>query len=228
MVQSIVNWDYHLLSSNLIVDLPSSGLSALQTSPQLSSSSPCSLTPMHSQVLSNWELNPTQHLLTTQATTRWSKLEPWLGESSHLRVCLERHVIHLSVHWNFAPLYPGVQKNLRITILIWNSSCKSISRLNLGRWDKFVDVCCHCHTEPDQKSSTKCNQKSQDITYARGFTSKIHYTNWSSNPRPWRPTITHFALQLTILLALGWLFQRTNGNARKRPWFSMFRFLCML
>jgi hypothetical protein len=33
---------------------------------------------------------------------------------------------------------------------------------------------------------------------------------------------------LTILLALGWLFQRTNGNARKRPWFSMFRFLCML
>ncbi len=34
----------------------------------------------------------------------------------------------------------------------------------------------------------------------------------------WRnTTITHFALQLTILLALGWLFQRNNGNARERP-----------
>jgi hypothetical protein len=34
----------------------------------------------------------------------------------------------------------------------------------------------------------------------------------------WRNTaITHFALQLTILLALDWLFQRTNGNARNGP-----------
>ncbi len=140
-------------------------------------------------MLSNQELNPTQHLLTTQATTRWSRLAPWLGECSHLIVHLEGHVIHLFVHWNFAPsLYPGVQKNLRITILIWNSSCKYISCLNLGNWEKFVDVCCCCHTESNQKSLTKSDRKSQDITYARGFTSKFHYTNWSSNSRPWRPT----------------------------------------
>jgi hypothetical protein len=100
VVQGLVDWEYHLLSSSLIANLSSLKTYRIEdiiTTPFLKSSlynvyANCEF------VIPKVEPNPTFRLVTqavTRVAPRWFGLGPQLGKSSHLNLHLEGHVRRL-------------------------------------------------------------------------------------------------------------------------------------
>lgn len=82
---------------------------------------------------------------------------------------------------------------IRTLLLLCTQAFRRIS-VSLFRFEILVANIFRVWTLDVETSSLMCAAAATQSpiksprTYARGFTSKLHYTNWSSNSRPWRPT----------------------------------------